>query len=363
MDLSDANGAADTTPPAPGPTAETAAPSPGVTPESPPAADVDARGSSDHDKGVEKRTLLQVVQEAVKPPAPAEPPKPADSPTAEAKPDPSAPKPPSDTELPDLAESRVSLKDYENEPFGKHPRFRQLLRGYNARGQELEALRAPAEQYNLIQKFMDDNRLDTDLAAQGFTLMAQLAEARRGSVDHAKLFLEQIDQVRDELLTLTGGKVAPELRARVENGEIAETDAQALATAEANARAAQARAADLERQRQQEAAAARQTSIRNAVSSWESQQRTRDPDFAKKEQLMQRVARALVAEHGTPADADAAVTLAKKAYEEASRYLESAAPPPPPTQRSPSSQSVPASRSAPVPTSLAEVVRLAAGAR
>jgi hypothetical protein len=53
-----------------------------------------------------------------------------------------------------------------------------------------------------------------------------------------------------------------------------------------------------------------------AVTNWENEVQSRDPDYVKKAPTVQRIAQALIAKEGLPATAEAAVALVKRAYEE-----------------------------------------------
>lgn len=243
------------------------------------------------------------------------------------------------------------FEDANELEFGKHPRFRKLLRQW-------KSARSGAQQYRQIQDFLDQNGVAAEQAATGLKLMALLQHARRGSADHARLLLEDIEPLRKEIRELLGEDVADDLRERIDEGTIDEQTAREvtqirrkLAIKDQNSKEDQAR-----EQRRQAEETARATRV--AVSDWESQIRTLDADYDRKASLVLRTARALAVQ-SPPGDPEAAVKLVQQAYETVNADLKNLLPTPTPSvQRGPRTSSVPPSQVRPEPQSLKEAVEL-----
>jgi hypothetical protein len=76
--------------------------------------------------------------------------------------------------------------------------------------------------------------------------------------------------------------------------------------------------------------------VQAAVTTWETETKGRDPDYALKAPAVLRISQALIAEQGRPKTAEAAVAMAKAAYEEAGRMFAAVRPAPRPTASVPS---------------------------
>jgi hypothetical protein len=95
--------------------------------------------------------------------------------------------------------------------------------------------------------------------------------------------------------------------------------------------------------------------IYNAISEWEVATRARDPDWASKQDIVERFSQSLVQTRGRPATPQQAVAMAQEAYEEANRVVARLRPQPQATRPNPSGvHSANGNGAAPEPRTLME---------
>lgn len=208
----------------------------------------------------------------------------------------------------------LSDEDIANLPFGKHPRFQQVLGQVKEAKAQVEALTAKATEfetdatrYRQVETFLQNNSLTDDEAAGGLEVLA-LAKT-----DPAKAW-EQIKPWVTQLATAAGAMVPPDLQKRVQEGALTPEAARELAMANAKSASAEAQnkaaAERAHRQQQQQA----QQLIVSTVGSWEQERRLRDPNFEAKQNALQREIAFLQMQEGRPADAVAVKQQLDKAY-------------------------------------------------
>ena len=340
----------------------------GVTPDAPMAgtdvtaesstaetADVTSEESSPSQEDVgSRKTLLDVAREVLAQPRPAESSE-SQASSAEESSQPEGPADsPTDTTASQDTDATVDdFKDAETLPFGKHPRFKKLL-------QQWHADQEPARQYRQVQSFLAENGVPPDMAAEGLKQAALLQHARRGSVEHARLLLQDLDKSANEIRELLGEAIPEDLRQKLDTGLVDEDSARELAQARSKLSIAER---ERKREREDASASVRQAAAQAAqvaVHTWESQVRSRDPDYEKKSPLVLRTVRALAAERGAPKTAEDAVKLAQAAYDEVNTYLKDLRPAPRQTPTAVPRAHGGGLPSRPQPKSLLEVVRNAA---
>lgn len=233
-------------------------------------------------------------------------------------------------------------------PFHNHPRWKEVL-------QERDALREPAEQYGKITAFMQATGLQPEEVAEGFEVMAML---KSGAPEDLTKALDYFERNTAELRKMLGVELPEDLRTKVDDGFISAEDATALARSRAEAELLRGQS-ERERQAREEAAAhaARQQAaagVTNAVVEWEARQKASDPDYAKKAELVELKARALMLKEGPPATPEAAVQLVEKALKEVNGLFKAAAPSRQPIAPMPAGKSV---ETTPQPQNLRDVVR------
>lgn len=325
--------------PAPAETQDQAPAATGVTADPPSADEKPAK------------SLLDVVSDAVKPePEAAE----GTSASEGAESEPTGAK----DESTELSEEELAKL-----PFGKHPRFKQVIGERNEarqRVQELEAkasdLEGPAEQFRRIDAFLVDSRIEND----EFVRLMKVGRLIKNDPEAA---LKELYQVVGEVREAIGDVLPQDLRQEIEEGRITEDRARELS----RTRAAQARAteaaerAEAERRRGEETTQAQrqETLLVNAIVAWEAEIKGSDPDYARKEKFVADRVSALNAQLGMPKSPAEAVERAQLAHREVTEHLRSLLPKKPELKPTPPSGS---SRStAPAPRSLRDAVEGALG--
>lgn len=211
----------------------------------------------------EKRDLLSVVRDAVRPKDVTA------SPAGEQQDQPTA----------GNASSAPEPKEQDDEgfsdvPFHKHPRFRQLV-------DQRDQFRKTAEQYEKVQDFLSQQGLSEEDAADALLLQAQIKTDPVGAWQKMKPMLE-------DLAIRAGVIVAPEYADRVRKGEMTKATALELSRMKAASTSAEAARKALEdRQKAGEAERHRQA-FRQSIADWERDVKLRDPDFSKKIENIQK---------------------------------------------------------------------------
>lgn len=321
--------------------APAATPTPGDKTASPPDAPVDDRAA-----------LLAAVRKVVEV-APENPPQGEGTPTV---PEPSNP---ATTPSTPPAADPLDADPTEAELAGLVPKTRQrierLLTERNTARREIESLKPAVAKWTQMEGYLRRN----DLAAEDVNLLLGIGAAlRRGDFKAFREGVAPYIALADQAL---GNALPPDLEAKVETGEMSRDAARELSVARianarlqgqarANTEAAAARAA-------QEAQARVSQEIGTAVTTWEADARGRDPDYALKAPVVLRISQAMLAQEGRPKTAAAAVDMAKRAYDEASRVFAAAKPAPVATPRQPvAARAVTGAR--PEPKTLMEAARL-----
>lgn len=300
------------------------------------------------DENTQPKSLLDVVQDAIKPPA-------------EAPEEPSASDPAKPEEGPPAEETELSEDELAKLPFGKHPRFKGLIRQNNdlkGKAAELETqvttLKGDADQYRRIAGFMQAQKIEPE----DFGLLMKLGALMKNDPEAARKELLQTLWALDEV---TGDRLPDDIRKDVEEGRITEDRGRELSRARASAARATARVEEVETARRQESETTRteqsQAAIGTAVADWETRTKGADPDFAAKDELVADRVIAMNARLGQAKTPEEAVQRCEDAYAFVTQQLKSALPPKPEVRRSP--ESSPSSPVAPVPKSALEAVQLA----
>jgi hypothetical protein len=275
--------------------------------------EVDAAESSTAN-GVEPKSMLEAVQSALKPAEPA--PEKTEVVASPATGEPGAVEKPAEPAKP-------ALDAYKEVPFGKHPRFRQLLKERNTfhaqlaeRDAELAKLKeSNAPQQETLQRFnaFANAVRSADLNAQevndGFAIMAAMKRDPEKALQMMQPYLEA-------LFVATGRTLDADLSKKVADGVTdAETAGQlqrerhTRARLEGHTQRLQQTSVQADQQRQTDALV---QSVTAAVEGWEIRQKT-DPDYQKKQPLVIREINYLMTQEGYPQTPEAAVAMADKA--------------------------------------------------
>lgn len=215
----------------------------------------------------------------------------------------------------------------EQLPFGKHPRFQQVIRERNEYRNMAEEYRPHADEYRKIEGFMHHANLQPQEVAQGFEIMALMRSDPFAARDRLMQYMQMLDQV-------TGNSgMAPDLEQDLARGYI--TEQRAREVNQLRNRNLLTQQQMQERQvRQQEAQAQQAHSMniesqRQAVNAWEAEVAKRDPDYSSIQSALKKEI-TLMALQDRPRNSEEAVALVKEAYEnvkqEQRRWLRNARP-------------------------------------
>ena len=250
----------------------------------------------------------------------------------------------------DSGQDQTDEQSDDKLPFGKHPRFKALI-------EEKNHYKADSVEYRKITAFLHEHNVEPTEAASALQAAAMVKAAFEGRLD-PKEALSYIDQWRSALAHMAGVELPPDLRERVEQGYLDEESAAELAAARTKSNIVTAQT-EVQRQRQVHMEAeAQRNALQTEAARWEASKSASDPDYSRKQKAVERYARALIAEHGAPANTEQVRQLLDAAYREVNATF--VVPAPQPTQASPRSYSSTTTGSSPTPKTFAEAVALAA---
>jgi hypothetical protein len=254
-------------------------------------------------------TLLDVITDVVKPKAEDTP---AEASSAKGTEEPGS------EGVEGVAAKAEDTENFENEPFGRHPRFQQVLSDRNSLRTKVEALRAPAENYTKIETFLAQNDISNEEMVDLFKVAA-LAKADPGEA------LKALQPLLSDLYERTGAFLPDDLRTDVEEGKITEERGRELARTRAQARELESQNS---RMRERDAAVSEETkaeqraaALGSAYADWENARKAKDPDFADKEDLIADRCRAIIAAKGQPASAAEMTGILDQAYTDVTARL------------------------------------------
>ena len=324
-----------------------------------PSVSPDAKPSpSSSEKGETRETLLQAVEKALPELKDSEDTlklgedtPPSDEPGSEAK---TKDGEPGEGE-PDLSKdpTEEELSRYKQ---GTRKRIEQFLAERKQFQEQIKGLDAEAQISRSLKTYLQTH----DIAKEDFQLTLDLAAAMRAG--NFRAFLEGVGpyvQLATEALGLT---LPNDIQQSVARGQMTQ-DAGAALSRERYARAlAEQNATRLNQQQQvqhrQQSGADLSRSVEQAVTAWENQVRTSDPDYGRKEATVRNFLWAVIQERGVPQSPEHAVEIAKDAYERATNTLREFAPAPRPTRQVPSSIGRTAAGARPEPKTLMEAALL-----
>ena len=210
--------------------------------------------------------------------------------------------------------------------------FRAQINGLKSQIQPLEA---QAQTTQALQTFLKQ----ADIAKEDFGLVLDLAAAmRRGDF---RTFLEGVAPYVKLAQESLGIQLPPDLAQAVKGGHMTQDAARYTAQVRAQQQLAQGQLTRVTQEQTQrthtEAVREFQASVAGAVTEWEKGVRRSDPDYARKEPVVQKLLHAVVHERGPPRSPAEAVEIAKLAYEQANGMAARFVPNPRSTHQVPSS--------------------------
>lgn len=266
---------------------------------------------------------------------------------------------------PDVADADEDEGEDRGEGFGKHPRWQQMVAArneYRTQAQEatreLGAVRGPAEQYGLIERYMSENGLSSADVTTGFKIMSLM---RSDPAAAREALLDQLHGLNQFL----GHALPADLQQLVDDGYTTQELAQELVQRRNSEQLLRQQNHQVVQQQQNEKAEQQTQQLRGqmaqAVTSWESQVKQSDPDYAKKEPFIIRELQALRQQYRVETP-EHAVQLAQMAYANANKAIKALIPRPE-VKPNGAAQLTGGSTSAskPVPRSFEEACLIAAG--
>lgn len=190
---------------------------------------------------------------------------------------------------------------FEDVPFHKHPRFKEVIDQRNK-------YREGAEQYEQITSFLAQNNLSAEEAAQGFQIMALMKSDPAAALDALSPFVQQ--------LGIQSGITMPgDIQSKVEDGYLDEDAGRELSRLRAEAARERQMREQMQGQQHQQQAQAQLHNLAATVTDWEERTRASDPDYDLKQDEIDDRVRVLVTERGRPTTPEQAIAMAKEAYD------------------------------------------------
>lgn len=247
-----------------------------------------------------------------------------DKPEANSAPKPDGPATPAKAAEKTDADEEEDNGEDRGEAFGKHPRWQKMVAARNeyrekatAASQEVEALRPRADEYGLIEQYMSNNGLQPAEVIDGFKIMALMKQDPAAAREALQFHLNRID-------SFLGNILPPELQRQVDEGFTTEEIARETVRSRNQLQRQQAETEQYRQYIGQQQVEQQSTQLRqgmmSAVSQWEAQIKTSDPDYAMKEQFVVDKLKVLRTQYRVETP-EQAVQLAKMAYDEATKQL------------------------------------------
>ena len=193
-------------------------------------------------------------------------------------------------------------------PYYKDPRFQKIIRQRASYKDQAARYEQDAGRYRNVQKFLDQNGLSAEEAADSLLLAGMI---KRGDAEAA---WAKIKPIAESLLRQIGGIMPDDLRQRVEKGELTEAAARELSAARAKAENVERRQQTDNELRTRQAHVEQATAIHGAAIEWAKEREQRDPNFADKVPLLQREVLFLQKTEGFPDTPEGVRQQMSKAY-------------------------------------------------
>lgn len=322
-----------------------------ATPESSAGEEAAQAGDGEKD-GESKDSLLDVVRKATEQASGKEEDKSSESPADGSEaPDGSGYDPKPEDQKDDGQDGEEEDPD-KAVPFHEHPRWKEVLAERNKAREERDEFRQKAEEVDQIHAFMQSQNLTPEEVAEGYQIMAAIKN------DPAAAY-ERLQQVFKQVSLASGKALPDDLQQKVDDGLVDEDTAYELAQKRAQGSMTQAQLRSQQERMQRESHETQRREIARAVSDWENGVKNRDPEYGKKQKLVERTARALMAER-QPGTVQEALDLVQEAYKTVNEDLKQFRPAKPPVNAPLGSGQSSATKKASVaPKSMEEAIRLA----
>lgn len=190
---------------------------------------------------------------------------------------------------------------YSDVPFHKHPRFQELIT-------ERNTFKEDATRYQNVAKYLDENNLSSEDAANALSTFA------RAKIDPAGAFAELKPWLQD--LLVRAGEVLPDdLRARVEKGELTQDTASEISRERAKVNSHESRQSFEQQRTQRNAETQHVTALVTTAKAWEDDRLAKDPNFKAKQPALMREVAFLQLQEGKPKNVEGVKDQLKRAYD------------------------------------------------
>lgn len=279
-------------------------------------ADAPAESSTANEGAKEPVSALEAVKEALKKTEPEPEQDKADgkseeSPTEEGKSEKAA-----DESKGDEDEEDSKL------PFHKHPRWQQMKAERDSLKQqvaELGEVKSKAEVFDRLTGAVQTAGLSAEEFDTGFEIMRQMKLNPMAAMEMLRPFYEQ-------LASMTGHILPDDLQDKVDNGILDQQTASEIALLRTNSTLTKQQLERRDQQDQQRQVQETSAQLASAANNWESQFKKADPDYAKKQPLIQARAAELIQQHGRPRTAEHVAILLNQAKGDVDKYLKGLVP-------------------------------------
>lgn len=200
----------------------------------------------------------------------------------------------------------VAGKQEDKVPFHNHPRWKEMI-------SEREALKPRAEQYDKIMNFMQQSSLSPEEMAEGMQVMAMMKNNPLEAYKAIKSYAERLAPYAGEVLP-------DDIRSKVDDGFIDSETAKELAALKAEREFMAQRSQQAQEANARYQAEANAKAMHDAVVAWEVAEKSRDPDWSAKYEMVMDRTRILL-QNGQPKSPSEAIEIAQRALADVNSRL------------------------------------------
>lgn len=251
------------------------------------------------------------------------------------------------------AESQSKKGESESDlpPFHNHPRWKEKQKEVDDLKRSNEGLKRDADQYRVVDDFMQKNNLLPSEVADGFRIMSLMKNDPKRAVGELRSYIHGIE------LSL-GERLSDDLQQQVDDGKITEEAARELQLSRARNEQLETTVKAERQDRSAQELQNLRSSIASTITDWEKAQAKSDPDYSVKQPMVMDRVTAIVRERGRGfTSVEDAQAVAKQALDDVNARLKGVMP-----ARNGSIRNVPAGGSKPAsaePKTLREAIQRA----
>jgi len=199
-------------------------------------------------------------------------------------------------------DASVETDTDDTPPFHEHPRWQEMIT-------ERDSFKQSHQELMGLKSYMTEAGLSIDEVNTGFEIMKNIKENPQAAYEALMPYIEQME-------TSTGRRLSADIQERVDEGYLDEESAremsqlrsrEQLATEASQRAAAQAQQIQQQQQVQQHA-----TNVSGAVSEWETQWSSSDPDYKLKQPKVMEKIELYLLKNGAPSSREHAVQIAEE---------------------------------------------------